>query len=308
MNRLHSAVLVGLGLLSLTANAWGQAVSVDSVSLLKRLDSIEQRLKMAETRQMARGASIAPTGAGGTYTANDLERRMGDLEQDVSQQRGSVDRVSFALEKLAKRFDDFSKDVDLRLEDIEGRLGQLEAKPVAIPATPASAPSAPVVAAAASVGTAGQMAVAAGTSASVAVSAAKASDIPATMTPTDHYNKAYAYLTAADYGSAQVWLAEFLKRHPKDKLAENAYYWLGEVYLVQNNPSAAVIQFRNGLQAFPKGAKAPANLFKMGTALEILKQPKLARGAWEKVVKDYPTTPEAGRAKDKLLALKQAGN
>jgi len=76
------------------------------------------------------------------------------------------------------------------------------------------------------------------------------------------------------------------------------------VYLVQNDPKTAATKFRDGLKAFPKGGKAPANLFKMGVALEQLKQPKLAKAAWDKLIKDYPQAPEASRAKDKLLTLK----
>ncbi|NBV54528.1 MAG: tol-pal system protein YbgF, partial [Proteobacteria bacterium] len=119
------------------------------------------------------------------------------------------------------------------------------------------------------------------------------------------YNRAYAYLAATDYPTAEAWLKEFLNRHPKDKLAENAWYWLGEVQMVRNNPSGAVVSFRNGLRAFPSGTKSAANLFKMGMALEQLQQPELAKGAWDKLIKDHPKSPEAARAKDKLLTLKR---
>jgi tol-pal system protein YbgF len=118
------------------------------------------------------------------------------------------------------------------------------------------------------------------------------------------YNKAYAYLTATQYREAEAWLLEFTKRYPADVLADNAYYWLGESRLVQNNPAGAVQAFRDGLRALPKGAKAPDNLFKMGVALEQLKQPQLAKAAWEKLLKDFPTNPLAERAKARLAGLK----
>jgi TolA-binding protein len=86
-------------------------------------------------------------------------------------------------------------------------------------------------------------------------------------------------------------------------LAVNAYYWLGEVHLVQNDPQGAVVQFKNGLTAFPKGQKAPANLLKMGLALQQMKQEQFAKGAWEKLVHDFPRSPEADKAKAKLAEL-----
>ncbi|NBX86638.1 MAG: hypothetical protein EBQ80_05350, partial [Proteobacteria bacterium] len=58
MNRLHLSVLVGLAALSAASpiTGWGQAVSVDSASLLSRLDAIERRLTAAEGRPAARSA------------------------------------------------------------------------------------------------------------------------------------------------------------------------------------------------------------------------------------------------------------
>jgi tol-pal system protein YbgF len=128
--------------------------------------------------------------------------------------------------------------------------------------------------------------------------------VPANISATTLYEKAYAYLTATQYQEAEAWLQEFIKRHPTDALADNAFYWLGESRLVQNNPAGAVQAFRDGLRAFPKGQKAPDNLFKMGVALEQLKQPQLAKAAWDKLVKDYPTNPLAERAKARLAGLK----
>lgn len=294
--RLHLALLIGLGSLSIIGNSWGQAVSVDAGSLMKRLDAIETRLDTVEKRKSG-GSAVSAGGAAGSYSAADLEQRMEDLEQESSQVRGGNDRATQAIEHLAKKFDDYVKDMDMRMGDIETRMDALskkvdEQKAAAVAPAEAEAPvaaakddDAPAATPAASKGT--------------------ATPVPVGLNASDHYNKAYAYLTATDYKNAQVWFEEFLKRHPTDALADNAYYWLGEVYLVQNNPSAAVGKFRDGYKAFPKGGKAAANLFKMGVALEQLKQPKLAQASWEKVLKDYPTAPEAARAKDKLLLLKQ---
>ncbi len=293
MFRLSSLLMVTVTMLAVTTTSWGQAVSVDAESLVQRLDAIEKRLSTAETRRSTSGSASQPNLGGlSSYTAADLDQRVGTLEDETSQLRGSSDRALMAIERLAKRFDDYIKDLDMRLADIEERIEAQASKPA-----PAAA-STPVSAAPAASSESGEVV------AESKPATPKASGIPADMSAADHYNKAYAYLTATDYKNAQAWFEEFLKRHPKDALADNAYYWLGEVYLVQNDPKAAATKFRDGLKAFPKGSKAPANLFKMGVALEQLKQPKLAKAAWDKVVKDYPQAPEASRAKDKLVTLK----
>ncbi|PZP39285.1 MAG: tol-pal system protein YbgF [Pseudomonas fluorescens] len=296
--RLLPALLITVSSLTLVNQSWGQAVSVDATSLIRRLDAMEARLDKTESR---RSASAGSPNIGGmsSYSAADLEQRMTGIEEETSQLRGNSDRAIQAIERLAKRFDDYIKDMDMRMSDLEARVDSLTDKASAAPAaaTPAEATT-PVT------GTPVTTSTAPAEATTTPAAVKPAAGIPADMSAADHYNKAYAYLTATDYKNAQIWFEEFLKRHSSDSLADNAYYWLGEVYLVQNNPSQAVTKFRDGLKAFPKGNKAPANLFKMGVALEQLKQPKLARAAWEKLVKDYPSAPETTRAKDKLLQVK----
>ena len=290
MTRVYLSLLIMTGTL-LAGTGWAQAVSVDAESLMRRLDAIEGRLSSAESKRSS-SSSAGAASSGSAYTAGDLDRRMEEIETESSQLRGGNDRAMQAIERLAKKFDDFAKDMDMRMGDIEAKVDAVSEKQALAPAAAATEAAAVTTPAAAI--------------APAAAPATKpaAAGIPADMSASDHYNKAYAYLTATDYKNAQIWFEEFLKRHSGDALADNAYYWLGEVYLVQNNPSAAVGKFRDGIKAFPKGAKVTANLFKMGVALEQLKQPKLAQAAWSKLLKDYPTAPEAARAKDKLIQLK----
>ncbi|MBI1309594.1 MAG: tol-pal system protein YbgF [Proteobacteria bacterium] len=295
LNRLHLFVLVGVSVLGTFASTagWAQAVSVDAASLTKRLESLETRLRAVEGRS---SLNTGATTSASPYAVADMENRMAELEREMSQGNGANERMQFAIEKLAKRFDDYTKDMDLRLSDLEAKVTKLQEQP------------APPVAAASPAAGPKDVTLSAGSGEATAPAEKKTAEpVPAGLKATDLYNKAYAYLTATDYTNAEAWLSEFLKRYPKDKLADNAWYWLGETQLVQNNPAGAVVSFRNGLQAFPQGAKAPGNLFKMGVALEQLKKPELAKAAWEKLVRDYPKSQEATRAKDKMALAKKAG-
>jgi tol-pal system protein YbgF len=273
-----------------------QVVSIDADSLQKRLNALDMRLNALEKHRNMRSAALPADSA--SYTANDLENRMTDLEQEMSQGSGKVERATFAVQQLAKHVDELTKDLDLRLGDIEARLQKLETTP-----PPAAAP---VAAAVTTVQPESEAPAAAEPASQTTPRAAAPATAAASsgLTPQEHYNKAYGYLSAADYPHAQAWLESFLKQYSKDPLADNAYYWLGEVYLVQNNPKAALVKFRDGLKAFPKGTKAPGNLYKMGIALEQLKQPELAKGAWSKLVKDHPQSAEAAKAKAKLAGVK----
>jgi tol-pal system protein YbgF len=277
MRRLLLPVLAAT--LVVPAAGWGQAVSVDTASLLSRLERIERRLTVLEGRGFPSSGGSASGGA-----VADLEVRMQDLERESSTVNGGVERMGFALERLAKRLDSISKDNDLRLRDLE-----TAPRPAAAAATPA--PAATVVASTEPSGT------------KAPVAEGKAVAVPADIAADKLYNQAYAYLTGADYDNAGAWFTEFLKRHPQDKLADNAYYWLGEVKLVQNDPKGAAATFRDGLKAFPAGGKAPANWLKLGIALQQLNQTDFAKGAWEKLVKDFPKAPEADKAREKLIEI-----
>ncbi len=244
----------------------------------------------AQVNPSLSGAARAPLTAGLTpssgFGLQDVSRRVEELEMEGSQRNGTVERMQFAIEAIARRVDEIQKDYDLRLNSLEQRLQVLEQRAPGPVAAPMAA--APLV----------------GGSPTVAIPAGVSLTIPATMTPTDLYNRAYAYLTATQYATAEAWLVEFLRRHPADALADNAHYWLGETRMVQNNPAGAVQAFRDGLRAFPQGAKAPDNLLKMGMALELLKQPQLAKAAWDKLVKDFPNSAQTERAKARLAGLK----
>lgn len=264
-----------------------QQVTVDARSITSRLDQMERRVTSVENTRF----SSAAGGVSGGSAVADLELRLQDLEQENAALNGAIERLSKVVVDLATKVDGYQKDMELRLQDIENR-----------PAgTPAAATPAAHQGGGTPVGGAAPVAVGASPTA-----AAAPADMPAGMGAQEMYSRAYGYLTAADYPQAETWMAEFIKRYPNDKLSENGYYWLGEIRLVRNNPQAAALAFRDGLKAFPKGTKAAGSMLKLGVALNQLKKPDLAKGMWEKVVKDYPASTEAKKAQEFLAGLPKA--
>ncbi|WP_374449099.1 tol-pal system protein YbgF [Stella sp.] len=93
--------------------------------------------------------------------------------------------------------------------------------------------------------------------------------------PQQQYDQAFALLAKADYAGAERALKAFLRQHPNDGLAGNAQYWLGETYYVRQDYQNAAIAFGEGFQRYPKNAKAPDNLLKLGMSLaQINKKPE----------------------------------
>jgi tol-pal system protein YbgF len=205
----------------------------------------------------------------------DFEARIQQLEEEWRKMYGAVEDLGHSVEKMADKVELITKDLDFRLQDLE-KAGVTATKKTKKKKT-------------------GPVALSDGK-----VDKKEDSGVPGKISADKLYQKAYQYLTATSYDKAEVWFKEFIKRHADNKLADNAYYWLGEVYLVQGMAEKAVVEFSNGLGAFPSGTKAPANLLKMGVAFTQMDRKDHAKSAWSKLLRDFPNTPEAEKARKKL--------
>ncbi len=107
-------------------------------------------------------------------------------------------------------------------------------------------------------------------------------------TPKAQYDFAFDYLKRQDYPNAESTFREFLKKYPKDPLAGNAQYWLGETHYVRGDYQKAAVEFMNGYQNYPKSNKAPDNLLKLGMALGNIGQAQGACTALGRLNKEYP--------------------
>lgn len=86
------------------------------------------------------------------------------------------------------------------------------------------------------------------------------------------YETAYGYLLQQDYGAAEVSFEDFLQRHPTDRLAADAQYWLGETLYVQRRYKPAAQAFLKVMQKHQGSAKVPNSLLKLAMTLEQLGQ------------------------------------
>jgi tol-pal system protein YbgF len=110
--------------------------------------------------------------------------------------------------------------------------------------------------------------------------------------PKQQYDYAFDFLKRQDYARAEAALREFLKRNPKDPLAGNAQYWLGESLYVRGDYQAAAVEFMNGYTNYPKSNKGPDNLLKLGLAMANLNQNQGACTALSRIPREYPDAPE----------------
>jgi tol-pal system protein YbgF len=84
------------------------------------------------------------------------------------------------------------------------------------------------------------------------------------------YENALNDLKANKLADAEVKFSQFLGSFPKDSLAGNAQYWLGEVYYKQQNFAKAAVAFKDGYSKYPEGSKGPDCLLKLGLSMKAL--------------------------------------
>jgi tol-pal system protein YbgF len=113
------------------------------------------------------------------------------------------------------------------------------------------------------------------------------------------YETAYGYLMQRDYGAAQSAFEQFLNRYPKDSLAGNAQYWLGEAHFVRGEYKAAAGAFLKGYQNYSSNARAADSLLKLAMSLDRLGQRDAACSSFAELSTRFPNAPDNVRSRAK---------
>lgn len=99
------------------------------------------------------------------------------------------------------------------------------------------------------------------------------------------------------YQDAIVSFKDFLASFPKHELAGNAHFWAGESYFQIKDYPRAALAYQEVIAKFPGSAKLQSAMLKQGIALHNAGKKDAARQRLNELVKRYPKSPEAGRAK-----------
>jgi len=103
-----------------------------------------------------------------------------------------------------------------------------------------------------------------------------------------------------DYEAALAGFRLFLELHGQSSLAANAQYWVGECQFRMGRYKEALNAFYNVVSYYPLSPKLAASTLKIGQTYTKLKDPEKARMMFERVVDQYPDTPEAEVARKAL--------
>jgi len=121
--------------------------------------------------------------------------------------------------------------------------------------------------------------------------------------PGELYDRAYRDVTRGNYELASQGFREFLDRHPGDDLADNAQYWLGECFYVQDQISEAAREFEKVVNEHQRWDKVPAACLKLGYCALRRNDTTDAKRWFDEVIRKYPSSEEARSARNKLASI-----
>ncbi len=303
------ALVLGAGLASGEA-VWAQ--DANTQAMIDRIDRLQRELVTLQ-RQVYKGeappASVAGAAAGTigitTTAAARIELRLSQFEAELRTLTGQVEEAVYRNNQLRERLERLTTETDFRLLQLE----QAPRPGAAMQDAPAgqAAPGAADTGQPRVLGTVSQADLEALRSQRVELASPAAQPgaqqgalepgaQPAAApgyaltgeTPEEQYQHAFGLLSQANYGEAELALRAFVELNPKDALAGNAKYWLGETYYVRQDYQQAAVAFAEAYQEYPNSEKAPDNLLKLGMSLSALGSKPDACGTFVELLKRYP--------------------
>ncbi|MGH7322069.1 MAG: tol-pal system protein YbgF [Candidatus Rokuibacteriota bacterium] len=122
----------------------------------------------------------------------------------------------------------------------------------------------------------------------------------AALTAEALFRRALESFRNGELGQAILDFEDFLAKHPSHELAGHARYWIGEAYFTARDFQHAAVEYRKAVDLAPKSEKTPETLFKLGLAYRSLNRPDRAREVWTQLIRDFPQSDVAQKARGAL--------
>jgi len=258
--------------------------------------------------------SATPNNPANTQSTTTLYELMGRLEQmqsEVQQLTGKIDEQANRIDDLKKHQGTMYSDFDERLQNIENKANGVTANPNEV-AKPSSittnakevqpTTAAPVVVPTNSAQKANPI-----EKATANQGLKSQIDSPQSQGPDKQgYFMAYDELRSGHTAQSIEQFKAYLNQYPTGEYANNAQYWLGEAYRVNQDNASARKAFNDVLEKYPNSLKVPDAILKLGYIEVDQKNSVKATEYLNRVISDYPKSPAAILASKKLLNLNEA--
>jgi len=222
-----------------------------------------------------------------------LDEQSATSRKALADQRLLIEGMTETVRVLRERSDD----TNVRLASLSQELESIRHTIAAIPQTIGSAPPAGDAAGAPSGD--GQFApgpTGAGTPVTIP---------PPNVSPQRTFDSAYSDYAGGQWDLAVEGFDTFLRLFPRDERADDAQVNIGNAHFNAGRFKDAVNAYQRVISDYPNTNSVPQAYFKLGSSYMQLKQPDLARQAWETILKTFDASvPEYMLARQAVERLK----
>lgn len=211
----------------------------------------------------------------------DHQSTLDDVDQKIRTLQDKIDMLEHSVMEEQKKSERINQDIDRRLTEMEKRT--FSAAPAVT--TPAAVTAPATV----------ETPKAAETSGNIVPEKSIANS-----TEQQYQSILDAFLEEKNYDRSIKDFKKFIQAHPKDQLAGNAQYWIGEAYYSKADYPKAITEFQKVIDNYPSSTKKCDTLLKQGMAFTNMKDPSNAKLFLKETVDQCSGTTASEKAK-KLL-------
>lgn len=208
--------------------------------------------------------------------------RLEQLQQQVQELQGKLDIQAHLFQELSKQTLDNYQDLDARIKTLAATQAAQAAQPVQSQIMPEPGKDNPATEV--SVGAEPQVNI-------------KSEDDRAL------YQKAYSLAQSKKYDASVEAFNVLIKTHPKSTYVPTAYFWMGEIYIIQSKYDQAIESFNQIVLNHSTSPKAGEAMFKIGYIAYARGNNKLALKKFNEVKAKHPGTSAAKQAEQYLKKL-----
>ncbi len=118
------------------------------------------------------------------------------------------------------------------------------------------------------------------------------------------YNQGVSAYNARNYSAAQSAFVDFTRKYPSNGQVGNAWYFIGESNFQLNKFNEAAVAYDKVITTYSRSPRAAAAYYKQAISFSKLGQKAAAVARMQELMKKYPTSAEASRAKAFLATNK----
>ncbi|WP_316860633.1 tol-pal system protein YbgF [uncultured Cohaesibacter sp.] len=307
----------------------GSGVSLASNSSL--LQGLDGRIQSLEAQVRDQAVPLPPVAIGQetgrivvAQSAASLAVRVDRLEEQMRQYNGQIEELNFRVRQLQEQLQRFQEDSEFRFQDLERKTGTKRSSINPPAEKPAAQQFEQLGTPPQSLGSLSQnqLSLEGGTKnnsspgGSLSQPGAGPIDLSSMLSgnvgapvggndgsyimtgdPATDYDTAYGFILNGNYHEAESAFQQFVNAYGGDRLAPNAYYWLGESKFQQGQYRDAIQVFLDAYSQFPNVQKSPEMLMRTGMALRQINEKDAACATFEELLQKFPNVSPAIRQK-----------